>query len=339
MEEKVRNSHNFAVRICNVSRLFFNTAGNPITAVNNVSLGIEENSIFGFLGANGAGKTTLIKMITSMLPTSDGTIEVNGIDIAKHNDPTILSMCPQFNSHLCQEMTPLEHFKLFFLLHTKITKEEANEKTERLIHELDLESFQNQPIRELSSGDVRKLSIALSFLAPANILLLDEPTASLDPVARRHVHEMILSYRGQKTIMLCTHLLSEAEFLCDMISIMIKGCCYTYGSPQYLTEKFGTDFKIDVLLKDETFESSSKLELFFASNLPNAILNITRTKARIYSISATDKPLPELFDIMLKGEEGDNGFTYFTCSSSSLERVFMELVYMSENDDEEFATI
>lgn len=100
-----------------------------------------------------------------MLPTSDGTIEVKGIDIAKHNDPTILSMCPQFNSHLCQEMTPLEHFKLFSLLHTKMTKEEANEKTERLIHELDLESFQNQPIRELS----RKLSIALSFLAPANI--------------------------------------------------------------------------------------------------------------------------------------------------------------------------
>lgn len=139
--------------------------------------------------------------------------------------------------------------------------------------------------------------------------------------------------------MLCTYLLSEAEFLFDMISIMIKRCCYTYGSLQYLTEKFGTDFKIDVLLKDETFESSSKLELFFASNLPNAILNITRTKARIYSISAADKPLPELFDIMLKGEEGDNRFTYFTCSSSSLERVFMELVHMSENDDEEFATI
>lgn len=339
MEEKVRDSHDFAVRICNVSRLFFNTAGQPVTAVNDVSLGVEENSIFGFLGANGAGKTTLIKMITSMLPSSNGTIEVNGHDISKNNDPTLLSICPQFNSHLCQEMTPMEHFKLFSLLHTKMSKQEAAEKTERLIHELGLESFKNQPIRELSGGDVRRLSIALSFLAPAKILLLDEPTASLDPLARHQVHEMILSYKGQKTIMLCTHLLSEAEFLCDMISIMIKGCCYTCGSPQYLTQKFGTDFKIDVLLNDESPESAAKLESFFGNNLPNAVLNITRPKARIYSIPASDRPLPDLFEVMQKGQDGDNGFSYFTCSSSSLERVFMELVHMSENDDTAFADV
>lgn len=336
MENEVQSRHDFDVRIANVSRLFFDTAGKPVTAVNDVSLGVEEKSIFGFLGANGAGKTTLIKMILSMLPTSDGTIEINGVDISKYNDPTLLSLCPQFNSHLCQEMTPLEHFKLYTLIH-RLGKEDAESRTLKLIKDLDLESFKNQPIRELSGGDIRKLSIALSFLAPASIILLDEPTASLDPLARHFVHEMILSYRGQKTFMLCTHLLSEAEFLCDNISIMIKGCVYTIGSPQYLTQKFGTDYKIDIILSDESPESAAKLDSFFANNLPDAVLQITRPKARIYSIPSAVTSLPDLFEVMQKGQDGNNGYIYFTCSSSSLERVFMELIHMSENDEVQFA--
>lgn len=338
MENRVERSSKgeFMVKIKNVSRLFFNTAGKPITAVNHVSLGVEENSIFGFLGANGAGKTTLIKMITSLLPVSDGFIEINGVDIKDMKDPTVLSICPQFNTHLCDEMTPKEHFHLYSLLYG-FSKEEERLKTGRLISELDLEKFKDQPIRELSGGDVRKLSIALSFFGPSKIVLLDEPTASLDPVARHHVHEIILSYKGTKTFMLCTHLLSEAEFLCDLISIMIKGCVYTCGTPQYLTQKFGTDFKIDILLKDESPESASKVDNFFTNKLPTAFLSILRPKARIYGIPAKDHSLPDLFEIMQSGLEGDNGFSYFTCSSSSLERVFMELVHMSENEEVVFA--
>ncbi|OHS92825.1 ABC transporter family protein [Tritrichomonas foetus] len=344
MENKVLNftpnndkqGNKYAVRIVNVSRLFFNTAGKPVTAVNSVSLGIEENSIFGFLGANGAGKTTLIKMITSLLPVSNGFIEINGVDIAKFNDPTKLAICPQFNSHLCEEMTPKEHFHLYSLIHG-LTKDEEKKRTEKLIKELDLEAFKDQPIRELSGGDVRKLSIALSFLGPAKIILLDEPTASLDPVARHHVHEMILSYKGQKTFMLCTHLLSEAEFLCDMISIMIKGCVYTCGTPSYLTQKFGTDFKIDIMLNDESPGAAHQVDQFFAKKLLSAVLSIIRPKARIYSIPATDISLPDLFTVMQNGQEEGNGYQYFTCSSSSLERVFMELVHMSENDEIMFA--
>lgn len=336
MELRVQNAkpNEFGVRINNVSRLFFDTTGRPIPAVNSVSLGIEENSIFGFLGANGAGKTTLIKMITSLLPVSNGSIEINGIDINVFNDPTLLSICPQFNSHLCDEMTPGEHLHMYSLIY-QLPKEVEREKTEKLIKELDLARIKDQPIRELSGGDIRKLTIALSFLGPAKIILLDEPTAPLDPVARHHVHEIVLSYKGAKTFMLCTHLLSEAEFLCDVISIMIKGCVYTCGSPQYLTQRFGTDFRIDLMLKNE--DEAFKVDEFFAKNLPTASLIIIRRNARIYSIPSTSFALPDLFSIMQQGQDGDNGFSYFTCSSSSLERVFMELVHMSENDEVAFA--
>ncbi|OHT07698.1 ABC transporter family protein [Tritrichomonas foetus] len=336
MENAVHSSHDYAVRVENVSRLFVNTAGEPIPAVNNVSLGVNEGSLFGFLGANGAGKTTLIRMITGLLSPSYGSIEIFGKPIEEIADKTVLSICPQFNNHLCNELTAKEHFKIYSLLF-QFNEEDTNEVCDRLINILDLKGMENVPIRELSAGDVRKLAIALSFLGPAKIVLLDEPTASLDPVACHHVHEMITQNKGSKTFMLCTHLLSEAESLCDMISIMVKGNVYTVGSPQYLTAKFGTEFKIDVMLDDESEECSLKCDTFFAEYIPMAELTIKRPTARIYSIPANVITLPTLFQIMQEGSENreTSGFSYYTCSSSSLERVFMEIVRMSEMNDNE----
>jgi ABC-type multidrug transport system ATPase subunit len=332
MEDEVKHCHDYAVRIWQASRLFFNTAGDPIPAVNSVSLGIPEGCLFGFLGANGAGKTTLIKMITSMLPPSAGVIEVMGEDITKYNDPTLLSICPQFNTHLCDDLTPGEHFKLYSMLF-QLPEEEAREKRDRLIKVMELEDIVDKPLRELSGGDVRKIAIAMCFLGPAKIVLLDEPTASLDPVARKRVHEMILEFKGEVTYMLCTHLLSEAESLCDLISIMIKGCVYTVGTPQYLSQKFGTEYKVDVMLDDESEETGRACDQFFQTSLASASLSIARPKARIYNVPAKDLTLPQLFTIMDKGKKEKAGFSYYTCSTSSLERVFMEIVHLSEADD------
>jgi ABC-type multidrug transport system ATPase subunit len=332
----VQDSDGYAVRIVNCSRLFFNTAGEPIAAVNQVTLGVRENSIFGFLGANGAGKTTLIKMITSLLPPSDGAIYINGIDITQKHDPELLSICPQFNSHLCDEMTPREHFRLYRLLH-RMDTETAIAFGEELISVLELTPHADKPVRELSGGNQRKLAVALSFYGPSKIILLDEPTSSLDPVARHHVHEMIGNHRGRKTFMLCTHLLSEAESLCDQISIMIKGCVYTCGTPQYLSQKFGTEFKIDVMLTKGDPSANDKCTEFFSSQLPQAVLTILRPNVRIYSIPSDIISLGELFTVMENGAATDHGFGYYTCSSSSLERVFMEIVHLSEHEDAVFA--
>ncbi|KAK8898548.1 hypothetical protein M9Y10_000840 [Tritrichomonas musculus] len=336
MEQEVHNSHDFAVRVENVSRLFINTAGEPIAAVNCVSLGVKEGSIFGFLGANGAGKTTLIRMITGSLPCSDGSIEIFNTPVEEIKDSTILSICPQFNNHLCFEMTPREHFKLFALLYEMDT-DEGNQITEYLMSGMDLIDFIDKPIRDLSAGDVRKLAIALTFFGPSKIVLLDEPTASLDPVACKCVHEMILENRGEKTFMLCTHLLSEAEELCDNISIMVKGNVFTVGSPQYLTKKFGTEYKIDVMLKDDDDQTVQKCDAFFAEKMPYATLSMKRPKSRIYSVPADAVTLAELFSKMQEGQDSNIGITYYTCSSSSLERVFMEIVQISETENEDGA--
>jgi ABC-type multidrug transport system ATPase subunit len=270
-------------------------------------------------------------MITAMLPVSNGSIEVNGVDISTKYDPTAISICPQFNRHLCYEMTIREHFQLYGMIF-QMSNEETISRSSTLMDSLHLQEIADQEIRSLSQGDVRKLAIALSFFGPAHIILLDEPTASLDPAARRDVQEMILATKGNKTFMLCTHLLSEAEYLCDVISIMVKGCLYTVGTPQMLTEKFGKDFKIDLMLESDSDECGEKCDRFFAENLPSATLSIQRPKARIYDVPAATIDLGELFTVMETGIEGNNGYTYYTCSSSSLERVFMEIVKMSEQE-------
>lgn len=331
MEIKVKRSHNWAVRIKGVSRLFIDTAGEPIAAVNDVSLGVKTGVCFGFLGANGAGKTTLMRMIIGNLPTSKGTIEIFGTEIQNQKDKTISSICPQFNNHLFELLTPREHFQIYAWLF-QMDDNEAETKIRSLINDMRIFDFQNKPVVDLSIGDVRKLTIALSFFGPSKLLLLDEPTASLDPVACNCVQQMIFKYRKDKTFMLCTHILEEAETLCDQISIMVRGIVYTVGSPQYLTQKFGTEFKIDIMLDDDSIETVQKIDRFFANRLPQAEMLIKRPTSRIYSIPATSIQLPELFLTMQEGKDGDNGFKYFTCSTSSLEKVFMEIIRLSEHD-------
>jgi hypothetical protein len=115
---------------------------------------------------------------------------------------------------------------------------------------------------------------------------------------------------------------------------MIKGCVYTCGSPQYLSAKFGTEFKIDVGLFDESDETENKCTEWFESQLPDAELNMVRPKSRIYSVPANKITLSDLFEKMESAKQsGEGGFDYYTCSSSSLERVFMEIVKISEQED------
>ena len=143
-----------------------------------------------------------------MLPKSSGSIEIYETPIEDIKDKTIISICPQFNTHLLSELTPNEHFKIYSWFFQK-EPEEAREQINSLISELDLTEIQDILIREMRAGDARKFAIALSFFGPSKLPLLDEPTAFLVPFACHCVQEMILEHKGEKTFMLCTHILNE----------------------------------------------------------------------------------------------------------------------------------
>ena len=333
MERLVDESnHDWAVKIRHVSHIFFDNEGNPIPAVNDVSLAVERDSVFGFLGANGAGKTTLINMITSSMPISNGTIEVNGQNVRDRitGDVAVVSVCPQFNDHLCPELTPSEHLRLYSLIFG-LDRRQTTLATRRMVDLLDLDGFTDVPVKDCSPGVARKLSVALAFLSPADIILLDEPTASLDPVARQAVHRLIQDAHGSKTMMLCTHLLSEAESLCDVISVMIRGCVYTVDSPVALTHKFGKTYRIDVMpTKDD--DSGERCDEFMNERFGNPFCIVANENTRLYEVSAELVTLGHVFRIMEDGvAEGVHGFQYYTCCSSSLETVFLEICRRCES--------
>ncbi|EAX92131.1 ABC transporter family protein [Trichomonas vaginalis G3] len=336
MEENVKNSSpdDYAIRINDVSKYFTNAMGKPVYAVNQVSLGIKKGSIFGFLGCNGAGKTTLMKIILRQEASSAGSIDVEGSNIDKFYDPTKISICPQFDDHLTRNISGRQNLKFFCYLYG-IKGDKAKEIIKELIDILDIEDHVDKKVKNMSGGNQRKCCVALTFLSNANIILVDEPTSSLDPIARHHVHELIEKYKGKKTFMLCTHLLDEAENLCDTISIMLSGCVYTIGTPQYLSNKFGTEWKVDVLLKDAMKETQDAVTDFFTRKIPSAELTIARPLSRIYSIPKDDIDIIKLFDVLEKGTKKDIGIKFYTCSCSTLEKVFMEIVMQSEQRAEE----
>ncbi|KAK8888303.1 hypothetical protein M9Y10_039369 [Tritrichomonas musculus] len=237
-------------------------------------------------------------MITGNLPPSSGTIELFGTKIEDIKDQKIISIYPQFNNHLFLNLTPREHFKIYSLLYQIDDDDDIDDVIGDLMSGMELDDFGDVPVRELSLGDTRKLGVALSFFGPSKLLILDEPTASLDPVACRCVQEMILEHKGDKTFVLCTHILSEAEFMCDEISIMVKGNIYTIGSPQYLTEKSGKEYRIDIKHDNALKECRRKVEAFFNQQLQSAKFEVQRPKSRIYSISDSVLPLADLFKIM-----------------------------------------
>lgn len=324
----------FVIRTKDACKLFFSTNNHPITAVNHVSIAIEKGTTFGLLGANGAGKTTLMNLILGRTAVSDGEIDIGN---------STLSYCPQFDHHLFSDLTAIENMKLYGLIFG-LTNREIQEKIEYLTRALDLTMHKGKLISQMSGGTQRKVSIAIAFMADANVIILDEPTSSLDPMARHSVHKLIKDekHKSKKSFILCTHLLQEAEDLSDVISIMLRGCVYTVGSPQALSSYFGKKWKIDLLLTDTSVDTERKINAWFAKNLPTASLEFLRNRTRIYTIKCSEISLQNLIEKVRDAKNGDNGIQYFTCSSSSLESVFLELMKISEqmkNDPSELKTL
>ncbi|MBX3046612.1 MAG: ATP-binding cassette domain-containing protein [Anaerolineales bacterium] len=206
------------------------------TAVNGVSLSLQEGEIFGLLGPNGAGKTTMIKMLTTLLPPSGGSATVAGYDIVAQSPQVRRSTgyVPQLLS-ADGNMTGYENLLIFakiFDLPTDVREE----RIQRLLEMMGLQDAAGRMVKTYSGGMIRKLEIAQSVIHRPRVLFLDEPTVGLDPIARTSVWEHIRRLRDEfnTTILLTTHYMDEADDLCQRIAIMHQGQLAAIGSPAEL---------------------------------------------------------------------------------------------------------
>jgi ABC-2 type transport system ATP-binding protein len=205
-------------------------------AVDHLSFVVEHGEIFGLLGPNGAGKSTLIRMLTTLIPPSEGTARVNGHDIVREaNDVRqSIGVIPQAMTSDV-DLSAEENLTIFAKLYG-IPREKRRRMTKELLKAVDLEQWVDKPVKMFSGGMRRRLEIARGLVHEPKIFFLDEPTTGLDPVSRVAVWEMLAQLKRERdlTILLTTHYMDEADKLCDRIAIVDHGKLVALDSPSKL---------------------------------------------------------------------------------------------------------
>jgi ABC-2 type transport system ATP-binding protein len=214
-----------------------------LTAVDAMTMSLAPGEVFGLLGPNGAGKTTAIKMLTTLLPSTSGTAQIAGFEIARHADSVrrAIGYVPQMIS-IDPALTGYENLSIFAKLY-ELPRAERESRISDALALVGLTDAAGKLARQYSGGMIRRLEIAQSTLHRPVLLFLDEPTVGLDPIARQAVWEHIESLRANfgTTIFLTTHYMEEAERLCSRVAIMHRGKIVKDDSPAGLKASVGND--------------------------------------------------------------------------------------------------
>lgn len=228
-----------------------------VIAIDGVSFDVGYGKVFGFLGPNGAGKTTTIRVLTTLIPPTSGIVKVFGKDIVRNSKEIkkrvgVVLQEPSFEANLTVERA-LDLYGLMW----RIPGEKRRDKVRELVEKFDLEPFKNMKNDDLSIGQRRRVQVAREFIHDMDLIFLDEPTVGLDPAARR----MLLDYVKKHvqvglTVFFTTHIMEEAEYLCDEIAIINKGKIIAIDTPSGLKQKYGGVNAVEVKLKDPIAEST-----------------------------------------------------------------------------------
>jgi ABC-2 type transport system ATP-binding protein len=218
-----------------------------LTAVDGVSLAVPRSGIFGLIGPNGAGKSTLVKMLTTLLPPSSGRASVAGFDVAREPQRVRahIGYVPQLLS-ADGALSGYENLLLSARLYL-IPRSERRRRVAAALKMMDLIEATDRLVQGYSGGMIRRLEIAQAMIHEPAVLFMDEPTVGLDPMARRVVWDHVRKLRGEMgtTILLTTHLMEEADELCDTIGVLHAGQLVAIGTPQELKDSVGPKASLD----------------------------------------------------------------------------------------------
>jgi ABC-2 type transport system ATP-binding protein len=232
-----------------------------LTAIDNVNLDIYDNEVFGLLGPNGAGKTTLIHILATLIKPTSGSASVNGYDIVKESSKVRSSIGIVFQAPSSDDMlTGYENLKLHSLLYA-VPIHVREKRINDVLELVGLTDRKNHQVKKYSGGMRRRLEIARGLLHKPKVIFLDEPTLGLDPNSREIMWKYIdrLVKDEKVTLILTTHYMEEADFLCNRIGIIDKGKIIALDSPSRLKESLGGEIiKIELKNKEERMKALVK---------------------------------------------------------------------------------
>jgi ABC-2 type transport system ATP-binding protein len=298
-----------------------------INAVDGIDLDVEEGQIFGFLGPNGAGKSTVIKMLTTLIQPTDGEITVLKINALKEplkirKKIGVVLQQPSYEPTLSVEKS-LDKYGMMW----NIDKKTRKERTEELLIAFNLVEIRKKKNEDLSIGQRRRVQVAREFMHDMDLLFLDEPTVGLDPTARRQLLDFLKNKVKEKnlTIFYTTHVLTEAEYLCDNIAIINKGKIITVDSPNELKNRFGKEKTIKIHISTHP------------DTLPNLLENIQDCKIEFgtgatITIRSTNSEVV-LMNILKILNQNNIAIDDLSAIPTNLEEIFLKVVSDSNAPD------
>lgn len=217
------SSSNAAVEVENMTKVFpLGLRKGSVIAVDSLSLRVEAGEVYGLIGPNGSGKSTTMKVVLGLMAPSKGSAKVFGLDsgdIQARNEIGFLPENPYFYRHLTGEETIRFYGKL-----CGMRGAELSARTKELLRLVDLESAANRRLAGYSKGMLQRIGLAQSLVQKPRLVILDEPTAGVDPVGSRQIRDLILRLRDEGyTVFLCSHLLAQVQEVCDRVGILFRG--------------------------------------------------------------------------------------------------------------------
>ncbi|NWR32825.1 ABCAA protein, partial [Tachuris rubrigastra] len=311
------------------------------TATKNVSFHVKKGEVLGLLGPNGAGKSTAIKMITGETTLTAGQVLMKRGDGAAPQDPgpAFLGYCPQENP-LWLDLTVHEHLRVYAAV-KGLRKGDAAAAVTRIVNALQLQDYLKKKARKLSAGITRKLCVAVCMLGNPSVLLLDEPSTGMDPNGQRCVWKTIRDALKTKEsgAILTTHYMEEAEAVCDRVAILVSGQLRCIGSIQYLKNKFGKGYLLEIKVKDP--EHTDLLHAEILKIFPSAARQERFPSLLVYKVPMEDAlPLSQSFSKLEEAKRSCNleeySFSLNTLTQAALSctfQVFLELSREQEKDN------
>ena len=304
--------------------ILFHEKPKKVEALKGVSLKIQSGEIFGLLGPNGAGKTTLIKILATLILPDSGSGSIGGYDLfhQSHQVRRMIGLVNTSERSFYWRLTGRQNLDFFAALYDLKGQHAKNRVTE-LLNFVGLQDVADMPFMKCSSGQKQRLAIARSLLSAPDVLLMDEPTNSLDPFAaseiRKFTKEELVSKYG-KTVLWCTHNLKEAEEICHRLSIIHKGRVIASGSLEYMKSLISPENSYRIKMSPLSRESLQKMgisplsvshnngfmELEFQEkeeNIASTLKHLIENDVQVYTCNQKEIELEKIFEKLVKGVE------------------------------------
>jgi ABC-2 type transport system ATP-binding protein len=310
-------ANDVAIDIQNLVKIYHPRSAPPVRALDGLTLQVRRGEIFGILGKNGAGKTTLLRILTTLLLPTSGEVTLLGYDVRKNPTDIRKHLCVVLQENAVEiYLSVADNLDTYARFHS-IPRQEISGRIAQVMEQFGLTDYRNQKVIDLSGGLKRRVQVAKVFMVDKPLVFLDEATTGMDPINKRATLDAIRQQaRAGRTIVLTTHILEEAEELCDTIAIIDRGHCVAIGDLPKIKSLVAGAF--DVTIVFETLSSSLLDDL---RRLPLVRFSHAHTTVEATVRSTDLSALEDLVHIARREQ-----VLHLEVRSATLEDVFLELL-------------